>query len=84
VDDDVQPLWSIVEIKAFTLNFPANELLPSLLPAGKSLENCAFRYRETTDFDCHRVERTSSGLECIRRSPAFFTGHRYANYELFA
>ena len=27
--------------------------------AGKSLENCAVLYRETTDFDCHRMERSS-------------------------
>ena len=26
------------------------------LPAGKSLKNCVFRYWETADFDCHRVE----------------------------
>ena len=30
------------------------------LVAGKLLESCALRYGETTDFDCHRVELTSS------------------------
>jgi hypothetical protein len=30
------------------------------LPAARKLvNNCAFRYRETTDFDCHRVQGTS-------------------------
>jgi hypothetical protein len=32
----------------------------ALLLAAKSLENRAFGYRATTDFDWHRVERTSS------------------------
>jgi hypothetical protein len=33
---------------------------PRTLPlAGTSLPNCAVPWRETTDFDCHRMERTS-------------------------
>jgi hypothetical protein len=44
----------------FTQN-PFKELALPCCPQGKSLENCTFRYRETADFDCHRVERTSLG-----------------------
>ena len=34
---------------AFKLNLPGNGTGAAPLPAGKSLENCAFRNRETTD-----------------------------------
>jgi hypothetical protein len=45
--------------------------VPPGCPQGEFLESCAFRYGETTDFDCHRVERTSlrAGL-APRGSPA--------------
>jgi hypothetical protein len=36
---------------AFKLNLPGNGTGAAPLPAGKSLENCAFRNRETIDFD---------------------------------
>jgi hypothetical protein len=45
--------------KQVTLNTPFKGTRAARLPAGKFLENYAFRYRETSDFDCHRVERTS-------------------------
>jgi hypothetical protein len=53
------------------------------MPAGKSLANCAFRYRETTDFDCfYQVKRTGSRAGV---APAevqrLFTAHCYANYQ---
>src|ERR1700728_4616023 len=55
--EEEQPLVT-VEVRRST---PGNGNGCGRLPAGKSLENCAFRCRETTDFDWHRVERTSSG-----------------------
>ena len=44
------------------------------LPAGKSLENCAFRSSETTDSRLPWVQRTSfrAGRAVTRRSPAAF------------
>ena len=42
-----------------SLRFPGNGTGHARLLAGKSSTHWAFRYVETTDFDCHRVEGTS-------------------------
>jgi hypothetical protein len=48
---------------ALRLEPPATDSGAARLHAAKSPENWAFRYRETTYFDCHRAGRTSSGGE---------------------
>jgi hypothetical protein len=59
---------------AFKLNLPGNGTGAAPLPAGKSLENCAFRNRETTDFDCHGRELHLAGV------PRLFTAHFFDSY----
>jgi hypothetical protein len=48
--------------------------LPGLV-ADKFARNLCFSLREATDFDCHRVEATSSGRKFTRWSPAPLTAH---------
>jgi hypothetical protein len=45
--------------QAVTLTTSFNGTGAARLVAEKFLETVAFGYRETTDFDCHRVKRTS-------------------------
>jgi hypothetical protein len=53
----------------------------ALLPAGKFLEDVLGRYRETTDFDCHRDGAIQFPVgSSTRRSLAPFTAHYFPNY----
>jgi hypothetical protein len=44
---------------------PHNGTGAARLPAGKSLENCAFHCRETTDFDCLQWSEPVWGLDLL-------------------
>src|SRR5208282_3204192 len=49
---------------------PPTGLEQPCCPQGKSPTTMLVRYRETTDFDCHRVERTSLRAGVQPPSPA--------------
>lgn len=72
------PQWVLLSGR-YTQN-PFDRTGAAPLPAEQFLENCAFRYRETTGFDCHRVEGTSlrAGV-APAEAEHLFMAHCYGN-----
>src|SRR5580700_5412246 len=73
--------WTRVASTAATITVVIRALLPPRCPQGNP--TALFRYRETTDFDCHRVERTRFWAQL---APAevqrLFSAHFIANTRL--